>query len=169
VFNIGGEIIVHRLLVYQAERFFNQQAGKGLYNVNDLTEVKLPANLPNIADWTEYENVSGRIQFENTSYNYVKMKITKTAIYLMCVPDYQTTLLLNHNVINAKGLKGVPVPSKNHVPYGKMTLLAQVNCAFTRFAFSSFAKTLSDIPTQPSKKVSNGCADIPEQPPKYSC
>jgi hypothetical protein len=131
--------------------------------------VKLPANMPGIADWTAYENISGQVQFENTSYNYVKMKITSTAIYLMCVPDYQTTSLLQQNVIVAKGLKGVPLPKKNHVPCSKTTVLGQYNFAFTQFAFSSFAKTLRDTPAQPSKQWSNRYSDIPEQPPRHSC
>ncbi|HEY2583397.1 MAG TPA: hypothetical protein VGI43_16415, partial [Mucilaginibacter sp.] len=102
LFNIGGELVMHQYFSYLSDRFFNEQASKGRYNVNDLTEVKLPANMPGITDWTNYENIRGQIQFGDRSYNYVKMKITRTAIYLMCIPDYAATRLLNENIICAK-------------------------------------------------------------------
>jgi hypothetical protein len=150
-------------------KFFNEQTSKGFYNTGDLIEVKLPLNMPNIADWPAYENVSGRIRFENTSYNYVKMRITRTALYLMCVPDYNTTRLSNQNVIDARQDKSAPLPKKDHVPYGKTTLSSQFNCVFTQFAFCSFAKTLPAVFIQPSVRLASRYPDIPTQPPKSFC
>jgi hypothetical protein len=169
LFSLGGQLAMHPYLSYLADKFFNEQAGKGLYNTGDLTEVVLPANMPNIADWPSYENISGRIQFENVSYNYVKMKVTRTAVYLMCVPDYQTTKLSNQNVIDARQTKGLPIQKKDHVPYGKITLSGPFSCAFTQFAFSSFEETLPGIAVHPSQRLASQYMDTPWQPPKFSC
>lgn len=169
LFNMGGQLVVHQYLAYVADRFFNEQTSKGLYNVNDLTEVAIPVNMPNIADWKAYENISGQIQFGDASYNYVKMKITRHTLYLMCVPNYNTTHLSNQNIIIAKQVKNTPVSKKDHVPYGKTTLLAQFNIAFHQFAFHSFTKNIQVKNAQPAQRLAFRCLTIPDQPPRLSC
>jgi hypothetical protein len=169
LFNVGGQLALHQYLAYLSDKFFTEQTGKGLYNVNDLTEVKLPVNMPGITDWKGYENISGQVQFENQSYNYVKMKITRTALYLMCIPDYQTTRLTNQNIIDARQAKNVPVPKKDHVPYLKTTLADKFSFAFTQFAFSAFSTTLLTLPVQRVQRVIFHPLSIPDQPPQRSC
>ena len=169
VFNLGGQLAMHQYFAYLSDRFFNEQTSKGLYNVGDLTEVKLPVDLPGISDWKGYENISGQIQFENVSYNYVKMKITRHCMYLMCVPDYKATRLCATNIINAKGLEQASVPKKNHVPFGKMTIRGKFNIAFTQFVFSSFSKTLKAAVIPTSRRLIWHSPSIPEQPPQPAC
>lgn len=169
LFNIGGQVILHQYFSYLSDKFFNEQTSKGLYNVHDLTEVKLPANMPGISEWGGYEDIRGQIQFGDNTYNYVKMKITRTAVYLMCVPDYSTTTFSNQNVINAKGIKDVRIPKKEHVPYGKTTLMSTVNFAFAHFEFSSFFKNIQVASVPFVQGIACHFPDIPEQPPKFSC
>ncbi len=135
LFNIGGQLAFHQYLVYKSDKFFNEQISKNLYSTDDLTEVKIPVNMPGISDWKSFENLSGEVRFENASYNYVKIKITHTAIYLMCIPNYETTRLHGQNIIYAKQIKDIPVPKKEHVPFGKMSLIAY-NYPVIHFKFS---------------------------------
>ena len=169
LFSIGGQLALHQYFAVLSDRFFSEQTDKGLYNVHDLTEVILPVNMPGITDWKGYENISGQIQFENNSYNYVKMKITRTALYLMCIPDYQTTRLANQNIIDAKQAKSVPVPKKDHVPYTKTTLSDKFSCAFTQFAFCPFYTTRQVVPVQRVQRPIFHHLSIPDQPPRLSC
>ena len=160
---------MHQYCVYLSDKFFTEQTSKGLYNVNDLTEVKIPVNMPQIIDWKAYENVTGQVQFENISYNYVKMKITRNAIYLMCVPNYSTTHLSHQNIIIAKQVKDCRVPKKNHVPYTKTTLLNKFDFAFLRFEFSPAFKKITITVVQPVQRLYYYFPDIPELPPKLTC
>ncbi|HAL81288.1 MAG TPA: hypothetical protein DCO83_02845 [Mucilaginibacter sp.] len=169
LFNIGGQLVLHQYAVFLTARFFNEQTSKGLYNVNDLTEVKLPVNLPGISDWSAYENISGQIKFENSSYNYVKMKITRNAIYLMCIPDYATTSLTSQNIIDAKQVKDIPVPKKEHVPYSKSSVRDNFSFAFLHFRFSSPVQGLAGIDVRSCPLIIHHSPDIPEQPPKFLC
>ncbi|HZY38651.1 MAG TPA: hypothetical protein VFE53_18455 [Mucilaginibacter sp.] len=169
LFSLGGQLALHQYFSVLSDKFFTEQTGKGLYNVGDLTEVKLPLNMPAITDWKHYENIKGCIEFDNVSYNYVKMKITRTALYLMCIPDYNTTRFSTQNVVDAKKSKSVPVPKKEHVPFGKATLLGNFNIAFAQFSFSSFAKTMTGNPAQTSIGLLTPYRDIPRQPPKTAC
>jgi hypothetical protein len=126
--NIGGQLALHQYLVFASDRFYNEQVGKNRYNVKDVTEVSIPVNLPHITDWVAYENISGQIQFNNVSYNYVKMRMTRHAMYLICVPNYETTHLAGNNIIDARDTKTTPpVSKKEHVPAGKMLLVAVDN------------------------------------------
>jgi hypothetical protein len=167
--NIGGQLAVHQFLVYKSDKFFNEQISKGLYNVNDLTEVTIPVNLPGMHDWSGFENISGHIQFGNATYNYVKMRMTRNALHLMCIPNYETTRFGDSNVIEAKGVKGVPVPPKDHVPFGKMALQDNLSLSFVQFEFYCPVKHLPKKAVQPVQLVIHYHQDIPEQPPKASC
>jgi len=169
LFNIGGQLVMHQYFSYVADRFFNEQTSKGLYNVNDLTEVALPVNMPTISDWKAYENISGQIQFGDASYNYVKMKITRHTLYLMCVPNYSTTHLLSQNIIGAKDVKNTTVPKKDHVPFSKTTLLGKFNFAFYQFAFHSFSKNIKTKDAQPAQRLACSYRSIPDQPPRHVC
>ncbi|MFI5137652.1 MAG: hypothetical protein ACHQIM_07480 [Sphingobacteriales bacterium] len=169
LFNIGGQLVLHQCAVFLSDRFFNAQTSKGLYNVNDLTEVKLPVNMPGITDWRAYENISGQIKFENSCYNYVKMKITRNAIYLMCIPDYATTSLTDKNIIDAKRVKDIPVPKKEHVPYSKSSVRDNFSFAFLHFQFSSPVQGPTGIDARSCPQIIHHSPDIPEQPPKSRC
>lgn len=169
LFNIGGQLVLHQYFVYLSDRLFNEQASKGRYNVNDLTEVKIPVNMPSITDWKAYENITGKVQFGNVSYNYTKMKITRTAIYLMCIPDYAATRLTDKNIIPVDKVANYPVPKKNHVPFGKLMLLNKFDYAFLRFEFTPPFKCITETVVEPVQLFDYYAPDTPEQPPRLSC
>lgn len=124
LFNIGGQLAFYQYAVYKTENFFNEQISKNRYNVNDLTEIKIPVNLPDITDGQCYQSLNGQVQFEDASYNYVRIKITRTAIYLVCIPNYATTHLIDQNIIRVKQIKDIPVPKKEHVQFGKTNMMS---------------------------------------------
>ncbi|WP_183565227.1 hypothetical protein [Mucilaginibacter sp. SP1R1] len=169
LFNIGGHLAMYQYVVYQSNRFYNEQVNKNLYNINDLTEVKIPVNLKGITNWKNYENISGQIQFDNTSYNYVKMKLTRTIMYLMCIPNYQTTRFASDNVLRAKGVKGYPVPQKDHVAFGKTTVLDNFHFTALHFEFVSPSKKIQKNVVESLQHLVYHHPDIPEQPPRLSC
>ena len=127
LFNIGGQLLLHQYFVYKSDKLFNEQINKNRYNVDDLTEIKIPVNMPQINDWKNFENLTGQVQFAYSSYNYVKIRVTRTAIFLMCIPNYETTHFSNHNIIYARQIPDIPVSKKEHVPFGKISLAAYNN------------------------------------------
>jgi hypothetical protein len=169
LFSIGGQLIVHQYLSYLSDRYFEEQTDKGRYNVSDLFEVKLPVDMAQISDWKEFENITGQIQFDNISYNYVKMKLTRTAIYLLCVPNYRTTHASGQNVICAKGIKSDPVQPKNHVPPGKFVLFSQLSPIGLYYDFKSpviarLSRTVCHI-----AQVQYYTLPTPDRPPRAVC
>jgi hypothetical protein len=169
LFNIGGKLLMHQYFEHISANFFKEQTRKGLYNVNDLTEIKLSVNMTDMTDRSAYQDISGQVQFANASYNYVKMKITRHAIYLMCVPNYETTRLNTTNIICAKGIKDAPVHSKEHVPYQKSSSINKFNLSFLQFKFSVFPAQYSKITSQSSSDFTGICMETPKQPPRLFC
>jgi len=169
LFNIGGQLVLHQYFSYLSDRYFNEQTNKGRYNVNDLTEIRIPINTPNVTDWPAYESVTGQIQFQNTNYNFVKMRMTRHVMYLMCVPNYNTTHLSAQNIIGAKNIKDLPIPKKDHVPYGKTTLLSQLSITFNHFEFNAPYKNVITKVVQPVQQLFSHFPAIPEQPPRPVC
>ncbi|HEY9197537.1 MAG TPA: hypothetical protein VIM77_14780 [Mucilaginibacter sp.] len=167
--NLFGQMALRQYLAYKTERFYNEQISKGLYNIHDLAEIEIPVNLPGIHDWARFENITGQIMFGSASYNYVKMRLTRTAIHLMCIPHYDTTRPVDNNVLNAKGVKDIPVPQKDHVPNGKTIMLDNLNFAFNQYEFYCPIKSIQTNIIQAAQSLVYQQQSVPEQPPKVSC
>lgn len=164
LFNIGGQLAFHQYLAYKADQFFNEQVNKNLYSVDDLTEVKIPVNLPKVTDWEGYVNLNGEVRFANASYNYVKIRITQKAIYLMCIPNYETTHLSGQNIIYAKQIKDISVPRKDHVPFGKINIM-DYNYPAINYVFSPPQFVLQKKTQTGQFLILSSCISGPGQPP----
>lgn len=87
LFNIGG----YRLWFYfEQQRSDNQievLLDKEQYNEAELITIKMPLSLPYQGDTREFERISGEINFNGKIYKYVKRKIEKGELVLLCLPD----------------------------------------------------------------------------------
>ncbi|MFI5137416.1 MAG: hypothetical protein ACHQIM_06285 [Sphingobacteriales bacterium] len=169
LFDICGYMALRQYMVYRADRFFNQQTAKNLYNKDDLVEVQIPVNLPGMHDWSGYEHISGQIRFQDMSYNYVQMKITSHILYLKCVPDYETTQLTAQNIINATPIKNMPVPKKDHVPFVRAQFLNTLNFTFNQTIIKAPVIDIIPQTADYNQPLINRCIDIPKQPPRPFC
>ncbi|MGZ3833268.1 MAG: hypothetical protein ACXVB0_07090, partial [Mucilaginibacter sp.] len=127
LFSLYGYMALYEYRVYQSDRLFNEQISENRYKLDDLVAVKVPVNMPTIQDWKDYVFVSGQVQFKNNCYNYVKLKMTRDTIYLMCIPNYNKTKLINQNIIDARKIADIPVSKKGRVPFGKGNSLGIYN------------------------------------------
>lgn len=113
-FNWGGYMLLQNYMVARADRHMNELISHDLYDPNSLVELKVKQNVPGINEWSDYRNVSGSIQLKNACYNYVKLKFTRDTLYVMCVPNYQKTKLIDNNVIYAKQINDIPTDKKSN-------------------------------------------------------
>lgn len=169
-YGLGGSLILHQYLSWQMEKFYNEQAAKGLYDVHDLKEVAIPVNLPGIHDWKSYENIHGQIQFGDKAYNYVQMRVTSHNLYLKCIPTYNETRFNADNVLHAAPVKGVPVPQKEHVPLVNIVfsdvMIAQ---SFEAISFEAFETRLASPIAFHTIFEMDRHIKMPKQPPKAIC
>jgi len=136
------------------------------YSLDDLVSVKVPVKMPTIEDWKDYVPIAGQIQFENNSYNYVKLRMTRDTLYLLCIPNYKKTRLINQNIINARKIADIPNSKKDRVPFGKLSTLSDYNCQVVKYIF------ITPIATLKTKRASINCGIIdhtlanPAPPPR---
>jgi hypothetical protein len=166
MFTICGHLFLYQYFVYRSDKLFNDQISKNRYNVNELVEIKVPVHTSINQNWNNFEKINGQVQFKNTCYNYVKLRLTKDTIYLMCIPNYEKTRLVNENIINAKNIADIPVNKKDHVPYGKLVDLGKFSFPITLYKFSPVVITLQINNKQFSSHPTRCCSAIPELPPK---
>lgn len=162
--NIAGPLTLHQYLEYKSDKLFSREINQHHYNVNDLTEIRVPVKMFKINEWKGFQNLYGRIQFKNSAYNYVKIRITKSAIYLLCIPNYETTHLSDQNIIYAQQIPDIPVPKKEHVPFGKINLISYNN-VYVNYLFSIPSTELRSNIQYKNCFFSNSIINKPSQPP----
>lgn len=165
LFNLGGTLALHQYLVYRSDKFFDEQISKNKYSVDDLTEIRIPANMPTISDWKDYVTMNGSVHFENTAYNYVKIRMTRSAIYLVCIPNYPTTRLVMQNIIDARQIADIPVPKKDHVPFGKVNFISY-NYQPVQYTFEVAAVVIEKATFRNYFLIPASCITGPGQPPE---
>jgi hypothetical protein len=157
--------VAHAIAGYHSDRFFERQTSRGRYYKNDLTEIKIPVNMPGIAD-LGYQDVFGEVRFANSAYNYVKIRMTPNAVYLLCVPNYATTKLCGRNVIDAKNIPDKPVNKKEHVPFDKVfnhTVFNMCDISFRLFTPITHTVILSPFT---NIGIKNSSIATPGEPPE---
>ena len=139
LFNMGGYILLEEYQEYRTDKRMNSLISSNLYNPNTLIELKIKQNLPGITEWSDFKNVTGQVQLKNACYNYVKLRFTKDTLYVMCVPNYEKTRLVSHNVIYAKQINDIP-QDKNSSSSALKKAAAEVKYNSTQpsFSFISF-------------------------------
>ena len=50
-----------------------------------LITVKIPINLPYQTDWREFESIDGEMIFKGKTYKYVKRKVLRDTLILLCI------------------------------------------------------------------------------------
>jgi len=166
MFSICGHILLYQYFVYKADQYFNEQISQNRYNISDLVEIKVPQHTSIVQDWKRYEPISGQVQFRNTCYNYVKLKLTADTIYLQCIPNYEKTRLFNQNIISAKEVADIPVSKKSHVPFGKINQFVNYSCPVGIFNFTSPLAVVIVKKNCSCSHVIQRDRSIPKLPPK---
>ena len=81
------------LLQERADLELQSNVEQNRYNNEDLVEIRVPLNLPYQTDWKEFQSYDGNIQVDGVDYRYVKRKVEKGELVLLCIPNYSKTHL----------------------------------------------------------------------------
>ncbi len=170
LYDLGGYLGIRQYTgLYRSDRFYNEQTKKGLYDIFDVSEIKVPFNSAGITDWKYYRQISGQVRFRHSSYNYVALRKTRDTLYLLCLPHYEATHLLTHNIISVPSIKDIPVPKKEHVPYVGILLPP---CSIFTFHYAAISPPVIGLiknSTAYSYMLISRPINIPKQPPKLFC
>ncbi|HTF31494.1 MAG TPA: hypothetical protein VK625_21705 [Flavitalea sp.] len=95
LFNWIGYRLVSRFMEVKANQSLEARLDKNDYDESQLIEMRVSLNLPYQNDWTEFERYDGEIVIAGTHYKYVKRKIEKGQLVVMCIPNQDKTKIEN--------------------------------------------------------------------------
>ena len=169
MYDLGGYLGIRQYMVYQSDRFYNEQTKKGLYNIFDVSEIKVPFHSAGITDWKSFRQISGSVRFQCAAYNYIAILKTRDTLHLLCVPNYKSTRLATHDIIWVPDIKDIPVPKKEHVPYAGTLLPPSFIFAFQYAAITPPVIGFIKNSTAYQYLLISRHIDIPKQPPERNC
>jgi hypothetical protein len=59
----------------------------------NLFTVKIPIRLPYHTDWDDFESVEGEMSYKNTTYRYVKRKVQRDTLILLCIEHREKSII----------------------------------------------------------------------------
>ncbi|HSB93418.1 MAG TPA: hypothetical protein VLC28_09885 [Flavitalea sp.] len=88
LFNWVGYRLMTSILQQQADTELQSSVEQNRYNDDDLVEIRVPLNLPYQTDWKEFQSYDGNINVDGVEYRYVKRKVEKGELVLLCIPNH---------------------------------------------------------------------------------
>ena len=93
LFNIAGYKGLFFFLNKSADERLAEKIKAGNNLEKDLILVKFPFNVPYLSDSKDFESTEGEVNVNGTIYNYVKRKIARDTLFLMCIENKEKTLI----------------------------------------------------------------------------
>lgn len=115
LFNQVAFLIIE-IFLHTNDSKVNLQFDRGKYNKKDLTEIKIPLQLPYSTENTVFQRVEGSIDLHGISYNYIGRKIKNDTLYIFCIADLvKTQLVRARSLVSQISEPGYPLSQRNLV------------------------------------------------------
>lgn len=85
-FNIFGYRIVYNYLADKSDISLQWSLDNNEYDEADLLVIKQPVNLPYYTNSQNFQRLDGEVNVEGTIYKYVKCRIYKDSLEMLCIP-----------------------------------------------------------------------------------
>jgi hypothetical protein len=92
-FNWYGYRLLTDLMQNKASNRLEAKLDKDQYDPSQLIEIRVPINLPYHNDWDQFERFKGEIELNGIHYSYVKRKVEKGELVLLCLPNSEKQML----------------------------------------------------------------------------
>ncbi|MDP3469739.1 MAG: hypothetical protein Q8S11_15465 [Daejeonella sp.] len=93
LFNIAGYKGLFFFLTQSADERLAEKIKDGSDLDKDLIMVKFPFNVPYLSDSKDFESMEGEVNVKGTIYKYVKRKISRDTLFLICIENKEKTLI----------------------------------------------------------------------------
>ena len=157
------EYYIHKADVQMVKEVFDNKIDNAKF-----IELKIPVHFPTLTNWDDYEVVSGQIQLKDAFYNYVKLKMTRDTMYVVCLPNTTKTRLVNANVVTAKEISDVPISKNSHAPLTKKAnSLSEYNLQSFAYSYTSVGTELARTNGKHFSELKNPYIESPGKPPNF--
>jgi hypothetical protein len=87
LFNWVGYRIVSQVLESNANATLEKRLDQNDYDESQLIEMRVDLHLPYQNDWADFERFNGELEINGVHYKYVKRKIEKGQLVVLCIPN----------------------------------------------------------------------------------
>lgn len=123
LFNFYGYRIVISCMEANSDASFEKQVDNNNYDSRQLTSIKTKLDLPYYNSSAEYERAYGSVVIEGVEYQYVKRRVYKDTLELLCLPnDAKTKIQSLKNEMTKAFADGQTSIPKKHTTF-KIPLL----------------------------------------------
>ncbi len=163
VFNTVG----YKLVFYYLEVVADERIQSKIEQISDqdkeLITIKIPINLPYHTDWSDFERVDGEVNFKGKIYKYVKQKIARDTLILLCINDQERTEINKQKDIYVKKINGLTTENN------KKPILKQIKTDYLEskegFKYVVYASNKSAYQTEKKYNYPSGFTRKLEMPP----
>lgn len=89
--------IGYKAIFFYLEKEADSRIETRIKNLDELDKqlitVKIPINLPYQTDWREFESIDGEMTFKGKTYKYVKRKVLRDTLILLCIDHTEKSQL----------------------------------------------------------------------------
>lgn len=141
------------------------------YDPSNLFELRIPMNLPYHNDWKEFERYNGSIEINGIHYKYVKRKVEKGEMVLLCLPNNERQLLQSARDQFFKLVNDLQQPGSSKKGEGNNASVFKALFSEYQQEKNNWAFQLPGLLKNPFLYHATGCfpqhtAQTPEQPPE---
>ncbi len=84
---MAGYYVIFWVMKRDANQEMMQRLNDDNYSSNETITIKFPFALPYYQDWNSFERVNGSFQYKGEYYKFVKQKLQRDTLYIVCIKD----------------------------------------------------------------------------------
>lgn len=169
LFNLIGYSLYTNYFIAQADKKIIQQIDNNSIDEQLLIEIKTPVSIPYYNNSKEYQRMDGEFVLHGVHYNYVKRKIQNDTLYLLCLPNFETTSLYAQKSNFAHQANDLPSNNKENSSAKKNTLSNEYVYQFLQYDVSVPVKKIQPHFTTVTPILPNGYFMYDGHPPQICC
>ena len=167
VFNWYGYRILMNYREAQATSQLQAKLDQNQYDESTLFEIRVPLNMPYITDWDDFETTYGETEINGMHYTYVKRKVERGELVLLCIANKEKTALRDAKDNFFKLVNDLQQPtgkkdSKDHtvkIPFSDYIANIIPEFVINGYKIKSVHSLYADV-------VASAVIDTPSQPPE---
>lgn len=124
--------------------------------------------MPYISGSGEFERVDGQLEYNGVHYNYVKRKVSRDTLYILCLSNESKTKLCDAKAAYGKEANDLPANKKGPESVKKISIGAEYTCDKNSNKIDAVMPS-SVVNAQPLFiNLPRNLRSVPEQPPRSS-
>lgn len=171
LFYLGGYMLAFQYFMNKSDDQIVSQLYSNGTNSSKLIKLKIPVHMPTLDDWTDYANIQGQVQVKDSYYNYVRLKMTKDTLYLICLPNTVKANLAKANIIMTKNLNDIPLSKRgaNNSSTKKAESTYDHFYQIVKCDYVPLAELIKVTPHLEVTHLSSPYIESPGKPPNIAC